>query len=160
MGLNEKGFTLIELMMVIAIIGILAAIAIPQYQNYIARSQTTRVYAELSDLRNTVEDCLNNGKTTIGVGVNECDPRASASNILSGNSQVGATLPTNFGVAQLDNPLTLTSRIVGTVANNASVALQGQRMGLMRTSEGNWQCVSNIDAKYLPNNCRHDANFN
>ena len=111
-------------------------------------------------MRNTVEDCLNNGKTTIGVGVNECDPRASASNILSGNSQVGATLPTNFGVAQLDNPLTLTSRIVGTVANNASVALQGQRMGLMRTAEGNWQCVSNIDAKYLPNNCRHDANFN
>ena len=160
MGLNEKGFTLIELMMVIAIIGILAAIAIPQYQNYIARSQTTRVYAELSDLRNTVEDCLNNGKTTIGVGVNECDPRASASNILSGNSQIGATLPINFGVAQLDNPLTLTSRIVGTVANNASVALQGQRMGLMRTAEGNWQCVSNIDAKYLPNNCRHDANFN
>ena len=68
MMLHQKGFTLIELMIVIAIIGVLAAIAIPQYQNYVARSQATRVYAELADLRNTVEDCLNNGKTTIGTG--------------------------------------------------------------------------------------------
>ena len=42
----QKGFTLIELMIVIAIIGILAAIAIPQYQNYIARSQVTRAMGE------------------------------------------------------------------------------------------------------------------
>ncbi len=157
---NNQGFTLIELMVVIAIIGILAAIAIPQYQNYIARSQTTRVYAELSDLRNTVEDCLNNGKLTLGMGRDDCDPRAAASDILSGNSQVGASIPTNYGVAQISNPLTQNVKIVGTVSNNSSMILKGHKIGLTRSSEGNWQCVSNIDAKYLPNNCRHDANFN
>ena len=47
----QKGFTLIELMIVIAIIGILAAIAIPQYQNYIAKSQVSRAWVKLVQLK-------------------------------------------------------------------------------------------------------------
>ncbi len=154
---KNKGFTLIELMIVIAIIGILAAIAIPQYQNYVARSQTTRVYAELADLRNTVEDCLTNGKTAIGTGANECDPRATASNMLQGNSQVGASIPTNYGVAQLDNPLTITSSIVGTISNSSSVILHGKKVKLSRNADGGWSCSSNVGVKFLPTGCSHDA---
>jgi type IV pilus assembly protein PilA len=59
---KQQGFTLIELMIVVAIIGILAAIAIPQYQDYIARSQVQRVVGELSGLKTAVEENLMRGK--------------------------------------------------------------------------------------------------
>ena len=58
---NQKGFTLIELMIVVAIIAILAAIAIPQYQNYVARSQISRAVGEAGSLKTAYEDCLANG---------------------------------------------------------------------------------------------------
>ena len=57
----QKGFTLIELMIVVAIIGILAAIAIPQYQDYISRSQVQRVVGEASSVRTAIEEILMRG---------------------------------------------------------------------------------------------------
>lgn len=154
---SNKGFTLIELMIVIAIIGILAAIAIPQYQNYIARSQATRVHAELADLRNTVEDCINNGKTAIGTGGGDCDPRSSASNILSGATQTGATVPIGYGVAQISTPLTDTTTITGTISGNSAVVLHNKKVRLQRTADGSWQCQSDVDVKFLPSGCTHQT---
>ncbi|OLO07166.1 hypothetical protein BTW08_14045 [Salinicola sp. MH3R3-1] len=55
MSRRQGGFTLIELMIVVAIIGILAAIAIPQYQNYVARSQFTAALATLKSLQTPAE---------------------------------------------------------------------------------------------------------
>ena len=71
MNTAQKGFTLIELMIVVAIIGILAAIAIPQYQNYISKSQVTRVIGETGSIRTLVDLCLSDG--------NECDFAVPAS---------------------------------------------------------------------------------
>ena len=76
MKLSSNGFTLIELMIVVAIVGILAAVAVPVYQTYVAKSQAARVMTETGGLRSLIEACINEGKTTIGTDANSCDPSA------------------------------------------------------------------------------------
>ena len=157
--LTQSGFTLIELMIVVAIIGILAAIAIPQYQIYVGKAQATRVINEIGQLRLSVEECVQTGRTVIGLGTDECDPRATGSNLIVGGSQVGVVLPNNMGVAQLSNPLTLTSSIIGVVSTQVNPTIAGKKVHWRRTASGSWSCSSNIDRIYLPTFCTYDASL-
>ena len=76
---NQSGFTLIELMIVVAIIGILAAIAIPAYQDYVARSQVTEATNLAGGLKVNVADVFSELGTLTGVdsGSNGIPPAAS-----------------------------------------------------------------------------------
>ncbi|MDA5133805.1 pilin [Psychrobacter sp. ANT_H3] len=152
MNTAQKGFTLIELMIVVAIIGILAAIAIPQYQNYIAKSQVTRGVAELGALKTAVETCLNDGQT----GAGQCDLG------FTGSTVIGLTAPAT--VAAKAKPttavtntaaLTSTATIAGTFGGDASAALKDTATGITwsRTAAGTWSCVSTAPAKYNSSAC-------
>jgi type IV pilus assembly protein PilA len=69
----QKGFTLIELMIVVAIIGILAAIAIPAYQNYTKKAKFTEVVSATSTFKIGVEDCYASGNSGGATVFTNCD---------------------------------------------------------------------------------------
>ena len=150
----QKGFTLIELMIVVAIIGILAAIAIPQYQNYIAKAQVSRVMGETGALKTAYEDCLNNGKTVVGT----CDMGWTGSDIVS-MTRSPVTSVAGTPVTNTTNTLALATNgtIVGTFAGNAAATLKAtpaKTVTWSRTDAGTWSCKFSGAEKYAPAGCK------
>ena len=88
----QKGFTLIELMIVVAIIGILAAVAIPQYQDYTARSQVSRVVGEINALKSSAESIFNSGGEVVRLQM--IWPRIRVKSISVGPVLTWLTMPT------------------------------------------------------------------
>ena len=143
----QKGFTLIELMIVVAIIAILAAIAIPQYQNYVARSQVTRAVAELGALKTAAEDCIVRGITVVGDAVGECENLVRAEAELSSIFGGAATIV-----------LGSVASIEGTLDGDVSPAVEATTITFDRDDEGTWTCTvvgsaAGWKASFTPSGC-------
>jgi len=126
MNHGQKGFTLIELMIVVAIIGILAAIAIPQYQDYIARSQMNRVYSEISSLKTSAEEQLMRGEALSG----------DLSTVGFTESSLIDESDASTGISESSGEYTLTA----VLGDSASVAITGAQVELIRSTSGAWSC--------------------
>lgn len=157
----QKGFTLIELMIVVAIIGILAAIAIPQYQNYIARSQVARVMGEAGSIKTAVDNCLLNGKTALGANADQCQLDATGSNLLVGAKQDGSTaVAAGTGVPQVTLNTNGSATIVATFGNSAAADVKKANANTLtwtRATDGTWLCTTTTEAKYRPAGCQASA---
>ena len=136
-----EGFTLIELMIVIAIIGILAAIAIPAYQNYLVRAQVTEGLSLATGAKTAVWDFYSySGRYPSN---NQSAGLASAQSITS-------TYVSKVDVAG--------GQIKVTFGNKVNAAINGEALLLSpQTTAGSitWRCYSaDIATRYMPSSCR------
>ena len=139
----QKGFTLIELMIVVAIIAILAAIAIPAYQDYVIRSQVTEGMSLADGSKTAMAEFYSN--TGHFPGANVSAGLASAASI-TGNYVTGVNVGTTAG------------QITVTYGNKANSAIATKTLILSAiTSTGSiaFSCTKgSVSPKYLPSSCR------
>jgi type IV pilus assembly protein PilA len=135
----QKGFTLIELMIVVAIIGILAAIALPAYQDYTTRSKMSEVIVMTAPAKLAVSE------TASSLG--------GLANVTAANS--GYVFP---GATKFVSGIVIADT-TGVVTATSTVPTSTGTLTLTPTAVGTsgqltWACTGSMNSKFLPSNCR------
>lgn len=161
----QKGFTLIELMIVVAIIGILAAVALPAYQDYTARAKVSEVVLAGSTCRTAISEASQTGFAATPTAADGfgCGEGGSSTSPIS--QYVESVSTSTAGV------ITITARNISQLGSNKQIQLQPFSDASMATASAagdfnraslkpvrSWKCAApasgGIEAKYLPASCR------
>ncbi len=154
----QAGFTLIELMIVVAIIGILAAVALPAYQDYTKRAKVSEVVLAASSCRTGITEVYQTSSATTITGGNwGCESTTQLSKYVAsvGTDDNGVVTVTaqNFGDSLIDG-----QKIVLTPYHTDSVAKLTSTSGHLGSPVYKWTCkpadTNGIPPKYLPASCR------
>jgi type IV pilus assembly protein PilA len=154
----QQGFTLIELMIVVAIIGILAAVALPAYQDYTKRAKVTEVILAASACRTTISEVYQTGTSAVVANGWGCEVNTTATTASAPSKYVMSVVTDANGV------VTVTARGVGddnidgktvklTPTDSAGAALS--YTAGTPTQVAGWKCgPGDMAPKFLPGSCR------
>lgn len=148
----QRGFTLIELMIVVAIVGILAAVALPAYQDYTKRARMSEVILAASACRTTISEVYQNATTLPAAGAWGCESKPGTNptkhvkaveTTATGQIRVQAT---GFGDDTIDDKWIVLTPLAGSGTLAAGTVI------------ASWLCgpetTNGIAAKFLPGSCR------
>jgi type IV pilus assembly protein PilA len=142
----QKGFTLIELMIVVAIIGILAAIAIPAYQNYVVRARVTEGLNLAAAAETTVAENASNAATQLSSGWSAPSATNNVTSVSVDDASGAITI--TYTAAAGGGTVTMTPFSAGTAIAEGAVPPDAIT----------WSCwTTDTNEKYVPSNCRNLA---